>query len=128
MERRRIRSLSALVSGTMALNYYLIGLGDLDIGGTTTGETADPAGFGFSAGCAFLILSLLLLFTDRRWLWTLAAVVQVLVFIMYFAVSGVREPPFEVWGILLRMLQVVLLATLVYLAWRPTTQGAAHAT
>jgi hypothetical protein len=111
----------------MALIYYLIGLGVLSIGRTTTGESADPAGFGFGAGTAFLILTLLLLLTDRRWLWTLAAVVQVLAFIMYFAVSGVREPAFEMWGILLRMLQVVLLGTLIYLAWRPTTQGAAQA-
>ena len=35
--------------------------------------------------------------------------------------SGTREPPFEVWGIALRIIQVPLLVILLSLAWRPPT-------
>ena len=125
LDRRQLRSLGALASGTMALIYYLIGLGVLGIGGTSSGESVDLWVFGFSAGSAFLIMSLLLMRTDRRWVWIVAAIVQAWVFLMYFLVSGTREPAFEVWGIALRILQVPLLVTLVYLAWAPAaTRGA----
>ena len=124
IDRRQIRSLGALASGTMALIYYLIGLGVLGIGGTSSGESVDLWLFGFSAGSGFLIMSLLLMRTDRRWVWIVAAMVQAWVFLMYFLVSGTREPPFEVWGIALRILQVPLLLILVYLAWTPAaTRG-----
>ena len=121
LDRRRVRSLGALISGTMALIYVLIGLGVLGIGGTSSGESVDLAVFGFSAGTAFLLMSLLLLRTDRRWVWILATVVLAWVFLLYFLVSGTREPPFEVWGLVLRSLQVPLLGIVAYLAWRPPT-------
>ena len=107
--------------------FLLIGLGVLGIGGSSTGESADLAMFGFSAGAAFLVLALLLLITDHRWLWVLALVAQAWVFLVYFAVSGTREPPFEVWGILLRLLHVPLMLVLAYLAWRAPTRRAATA-
>jgi peptidoglycan/LPS O-acetylase OafA/YrhL len=125
LDRHRIRSLGALASWTMALIYYLIGLGVLGIGGSRSDESVDLRVFGFSAGTAFLILGLLLMRTDRRWVWVLAAIAQVWVFLVYFMVSGTREPPFEIWGIALRLIQVPLLVILVYLAWRPA-QGASH--
>ncbi len=125
LERDRIRALGAAVSGAIALIYLLIGLGVLPIGGTTSGESVDPWVFGASAGTAFLILSLLLLRTDRRWLWVLAALAQTWVAVVYVMVSGTREPPFEVWGIVLRILQVPLLMITAYLAWRsPATTRA----
>lgn len=124
LDRHRIRSLGAVVSGAMAAIYFGIGLGVLGIGGSTSGESVDLAAFGFGAGSAFLVLALLLLRTDHRWLWVLALVAQAWVFVVYFAVSGTREPPFEVWGILLRALHVPLMLVLAYLAWRaPTRHG-----
>ena len=35
---------------------------------------------------------------------------------MYVAVSSTRQPPFEAWGILLKIAQAAILAALVYLA------------
>lgn len=121
LDRRQVRSIGALAAGAMAVLYVLIGLGVLGIGASTSGESVDVAMFGFSAGAAFLILALLLLWTDRRWLWALAAAAQVWVFLVYFMVSGTREPSFEVWGILLRIIQVPLFLALVSLAWKAPT-------
>jgi hypothetical protein len=124
IDRHRVRSIGAVASGAMAAIYLLIGAGVLGIGGSKEGESVDLAVFGFGAGSAFLILALLLLLTDRRWVWIVALIAQIWVFAIYFLVSGTREPPFEVWGIALRVLHVPLLLALAYLSWRspPTTR------
>jgi hypothetical protein len=118
LDRHRIRLIGAVVAGAMAAIYCLIGLGVLGIGGTSSGESVDLAVFGLGAGSAFLVLALLFLLTDRRWVWAVALVAQVWVFLVYFAVSGTREPPFELWGIVLRILHVPLMLALAYLALR----------
>jgi hypothetical protein len=107
----------------MAAIYALIGLGVLDIGASTSGETVDLAVFGFSAGMAYLVLAVLLVFTDRRWLWLLAVLAMLWVYVIYVSTSGVREPAFEIWGIALRLIQLPLLAVLVYLAWNSAPSG-----
>ena len=117
IERRTVRLTAAIASAAMALIYFLIGLGVLSVGGSTSGEMVDLRMFGFSAGTAFVLLAGLLLLTDRRWLWILAALAQVWVYVIYFAVSPGREPPFEIWGITLRVIQLVVLAGLIYLSW-----------
>jgi len=118
LERRQVRYLGALASSAMAAIYFLIGLRVLDIGASTSGETVDIALFGFAAGLAFLFLAVLLASTDRRWIWILAAIAQVWVYLIYFSVSGGREPPFEVWGVVLRLIQLPLLVVLGYLSWK----------
>ena len=128
IERRTVRLTAATASAAMALIYFLIGLGMLSIGGSSSGETVDLTMFGFSAGTAFLILAALLVLTDRRWLWVLAALVQVWVYVIYFAVAPGREPPFELWGITLRAIQLVLFAGLVYLSWNAPGRQAKEVT
>lgn len=122
-DRERPKAIGATASALMAVIYYLIGLGVLSIGGSSTGDPVDLVMFGASAGTGFLVLAVLLLRTDRRWVWMLAAVAQVWVFLVYFLVSGSREPPFEAWGIVLRLLQVPLFVVTVLLAWRPAARG-----
>jgi peptidoglycan/LPS O-acetylase OafA/YrhL len=119
LARRQVRYVAAAASAAMAVIYFLIGLGVLSIGGSQSGEMVDLFVFGVSAGSAFLVLAGLLALTDRRWLWVLAAIFQVWVFAIYFFVAGSREPPFEIWGVTLRVLQVVLFAGLVWLSWSP---------
>jgi hypothetical protein len=116
LSRQGVRYLGAAAAALMAGIYFLIGVGVLDIGGTTSGETPDQFGFGFSAGSAFLLTAVLLLLTDRRWIWILAAVFQVLVLVIYIGASAVREPPFEIWGITLRVIQLPLLLAVGWLA------------
>jgi len=122
--RIQVRRGAALAAGAMAAIYYLIGLGVLDIGGSSSGEMVNLAVFGGGAGTAFLALGLLFLYTDRRWLWLLALLFQVWVYVVYIAASGGREPPFEIWGITLRVVQVPVLLALIYLsARRPVPAG-----
>jgi hypothetical protein len=123
LTRREIKHVGAVASAAMAAIYALIGLGVLDIGGSTSGETVDLAVFGFSAGMAYLVLAVLLVFTDRRWLWLLAVLAMLWVYVIYVSTSGVREPAFEIWGIALRLIQLPLLAVLVYLAWNSAPSG-----
>lgn len=117
LERRQVRLAAAGASAAMAAIYFLIGLGVLSVGSSTSGESVDMFLFGFSAGTAFLILAGLLAFTDRRWLWILATIFQVWVYVIYVGAAGIREPQFEIWGITLRLIQIVLLAGLMYLSW-----------
>jgi hypothetical protein len=116
LSRPHVRYIGAAAAAAMAGIYFLIGLSVLDIGGTTSGAGTDQLGFGFSAGAVFLATALLLLLSDRRWVWVVAAAFQVLVYIIYVGASGVREPHFEVWGITLRIVQIPLLIALAYLA------------
>ncbi len=126
--RAQVHRLGVLAASTMAVIYILIGLRVLDIGGSASGEAVDLAMFGFSAGVAYLVLALLLQRTDRRWVWVLAVVAQVWVYVVYVSVSGTREPAFETWGIILRLIQVPLLGALIYLAWKaPATRSAGRA-
>ena len=82
-------------------------------------EKVDLVVFGFSAGTAFLIVAALLALTDRRWISVLSLLFQVSVYVTYIGVSGGREPAFEIWGITLRLIQLVVIASLFYLIVTP---------
>ncbi len=117
MTRRTIRYGAAAIAIVMAAIYLLIGFEVLRV------VNEQPAGtdlFGFGAGAAALfgIGAILLVGLDRRPLWVVGAILQVLVAALYIAVAPSRQPSFEIWGITLRILQVPLFAALVYLALR----------
>ena len=125
LRRTTIRHAAAMVAAVMASIYFLIGAGVLQV--VTPNE--DPEFllvFGASAGGAFLLGALLLLRSDRRWLWMLGAAFQVFVYWGYIAVAPDRTPAFEPWGITLRIVQVPLLIALLYLAVRPSEQRPAE--
>jgi hypothetical protein len=118
LSRTTIRHAGAVVAAVMAVMYFLIGAGILQV--VTPNE--DPGFlfvFGAGAGGAFLLGALLLMRFDRRWLWMLGAAFQVFVYWGYFSVAPDRTPAFEPWGITLRIVQVPLLIALLYLAVRP---------
>lgn len=117
LTRTRIRHVAAVIATAIALIYFGIGLGVLDIGGSEA-EQAFLVVFGALAGGAFLLGAVLLVRFDRRWLWVAGAILQVFVYWAYVDVSKSRTPPFEAWGIALRIIQLPLLAALVYLAVR----------
>jgi hypothetical protein len=115
MSRHAIRLVGAAAAAVMALIYVAIGLGALQVVDPAT-QTESMLPFGVGAGAIFLVGAALLAFTDRRILWTLGAILQIAVAIMYVVVSQQRTPPFEIWGLTLRLIQIPLLAVLVYLA------------
>jgi hypothetical protein len=118
MTRRTIRLGAAALAASMAVIYFLIGLGVITV---VEGQADDPSMlvFGAMAGGAFLLGAILLAELDRRWLWIVGALFQVFVIWGYVAIAPQRDPAFEVWGILLRIIQVPLFIALVALAMRP---------
>ena len=122
--RRRIRLLAAGLSAATALIYVLIGLGILSVVDAVSGDAPDLLTFGLAAGAAYVLGACLLVAFDRRVLWVLGSILQVGVIVMYVVVSSTRTPPFEVWGLAIKILQVVLLGVLLYLSVRPPSSVA----
>jgi len=123
LHRDSIRKVGAVAAAVMAGIYYLIGLGVLHIGGSANGEMVDLFVFGFGAGTAFAVIAALLALTDRRWIWVFLLAFQVFVYAVYFGVSGGRAPAFEIWGITLRAIQLVVIGCLFYLIVRGRESG-----
>lgn len=117
VKRQTIRYWAALLAGATAAMYFLIGFCVVSV---IEAPCADQV-FGTYAAVAYVLGMVLLLTFDNRLLWGLGAALQVMVIFMYFNLAAQRVPAYEVWGILLRVVQVVLLLALVYLAIRPTT-------
>ena len=117
----RWRGVAAASAGVMALIYLLIYAGVLSVG---RAEGGDLAILGVAGG-AFAVLAALLWWVRRRLVWIAAVVLQLGTGAMYVAVAPEREPGFELWGVLLRGLSVVVLVAVVMLfvtSRRGTTQ------
>jgi hypothetical protein len=119
-----LRRVAAGVCAGIAAVYALIGAGAVTVAEPVEGM--DMVTFGAGAAAIFVVGAVLLLTVERRPLWAGGAVLQVLMFAMYLAVSTERTPPFEAWGIGIRVAQVVLLGLLVTLAL-PSRAAAPHA-
>ena len=115
VRRRTIRYAAAAASAVTALLYFGIGAGVLKVVDVDTPEAPGMFEFGALAGAMFVVGAILLVAFDRRLLWVLGAVLQVGVIVMYVVVSAQRTPPFETWGIVIKVLQAAILAALVYL-------------
>ena len=97
--------------------YLLIGLEVLAV--VEVGPN-DPSllWFGIPASLAFLFGAVVMLASERlRW-WALGAAFQVFAIAAYFNVAPSRTPPYEFWGIALRVVQGLMLAGLVVLMIR----------
>jgi hypothetical protein len=119
--RQSIRYLAAAASLATALLYFGIAVGVLIV----DEPASDAPGmfeFGASAGAAFVLGAFLLFALDHRALWFLGALLQVGVIVMYIAVGPQRTPSFEMWGLLIKALQIVILVALVWLTVRPPTR------
>lgn len=121
--RRTVRYLAAAASLATALLYFGIAAGVLVVVDETTADAPGMLEFGASAGAAFVLGALLLFALDHRGLWLLGALFQVGVIVMYVAVGPQRTPSFEVWGLLIKALQVVILVALAWLTARPPTRA-----
>lgn len=106
--------MAAGLSTLSAFLYLLIGLNTVTIESTIT--ESEQRSFGLAAAAVFAAGAVIAILRDRRWLWTVGAVGLGLIMMMYFNVAPERDPQFEFWGVLIRVVQVPLLASLVYLA------------
>jgi hypothetical protein len=117
---RRLRWLGMAAALGCAAIYGLIGLGVLTVGESTTEATTDLLGFGVLMGGFSLVTALAVWrLRSRTWL-ALVAVVQLLPLLGYVAVAGVREPPYETWGVLIKVGQAIVLVAAAVLALRAT--------
>lgn len=114
--RRHVRLFAAAIAGLIAILYTLIAFNIVHVVELAPGERSPQLYFGLRAALAFLFGAFLLLRKDHRWLWITGVVLQVLVIWTYLSVAPDRVPSFEIWGVLIRIAQVPLLAALTYLA------------
>ncbi len=115
---RRVQYVAAPAAAAAAILYFLIGFAVLDIGTGADGTSEDLLGFGVTAGATFAVVAFLLLLVPRRVLLILIALLDAAVIVMYFAVAEIRDPPVELWGVLIKAFQVVLLGAVVFMIIR----------
>ena len=104
-----------------ALLYILVGAGVLPIGRPADGSASDLVGFGVTLGGTFIIIALLSWRVRARVAWVAIAAIQLITIVGYFAAMSLREPPIELWGLMIKACQAVVLlaAGYVLLAHRP---------
>jgi hypothetical protein len=107
----QVSRLAAATAALIAAIYGLIFAGVLSVGPAEAGEL----GILGVAGGVFLVLALLLWRLRSRLLYAATALLQLLLAVMYVAVAPERDPAFEVWGLTIRALSLVLLAAVVML-------------
>jgi hypothetical protein len=118
--RRTVRLGAAAASALVAVLSALIGIGVVSVVTESSADAPPLIIFGLSAGAAFALGAILLVALDRRILWILGALFQVGVIVMYINVAPHRTPPFEMWGITIKILQVLILGALAYLVITPS--------
>lgn len=112
-QRRTIRYLAAALAAVAAVIYFMIGFRVVTVLNTPEYQT-----FGIAAGLAYVLGAVLLAALDHRVVGTLGAILQAVVIYTYFDVAAERIPTFELWGIVLRIVQVLILIALIYLEVR----------
>jgi hypothetical protein len=123
MTRSTARYIAAAAAAVTAILYFLIGFEVLWIGESASAQDAGLLGFGLTVGTVFAVAALLLLLIERRAVWVPVALLQVPVIIGYFALAGIRIPSFEIWGLTIKALQLVILVALVYLIVSRASEG-----
>ena len=112
---RAVRYLGVVAAGVAAVLYFLIGLGVLPVGESSSGGTPDLFGFGAILGGAFAVAAVLLWRFQSRVLWAAVAILQIVVIVGYVALADLRVPPFEPWGLVVKACQVLVLCAVTFL-------------
>jgi len=107
--RRRRQHVASILAGTIAALYAMLFAGVLIIAGATDAER----GILGVAAAVFAVVAGLLWWRRSRLLWAAAAVLQVVLGWMYLAIAPDRDPAFEMWGVTIRVVSLVLLVVLV---------------
>lgn len=117
--RRAARYAAAVLSAVVGILYLLVGLNVLDIEGVTSGE---QAAFAIPAAVIHFGGSFVALRWDKRWLWITGTIGLALIILQYFNLASDRDPAYETWGIVIRIVQAPLLVALAYLAMQPNPE------
>jgi hypothetical protein len=110
---RVVAVLASLAAGAI---YLAIGVGVVSVGRSTQGATTDL----FTFGALMAIVSVataagVWLAPASRPVLIGVAIVQLIALIGYMAAAGLREPPFDLWGVLIKVCQGAVLVATVYL-------------
>jgi hypothetical protein len=117
-ETGRTRQVAIAAAIGCAALYVLIGIGVLTIGRSTQDDTTDLLGFGALMGAVYGVTAVALWLFRSRVVAGLIAAFQLIPLLGYVALAAYREPPFEVWGLLIKVCQLVVLAAAAMLALR----------
>jgi hypothetical protein len=116
--RKAVRYFAAFAALAAAVLYLFIATGTLQVIDTAAAAEEAPIFIPIAAAAAFFLGSLFVLAFDRRIVQILGAAVQVTTIVGYFAVAANRTPSYEIWGIVIKVVQVMALIALAYLAVR----------
>ena len=103
-DRMPAHRLAAVTAVVIAAVYGLLAAGVLDLGAAESGEL----GILGAAGVVHLLLAGALWRWPRRRVLVPTVLLQLLLGAMYVAISPARDPSYEVWGLLIRGLSLVL--------------------
>jgi hypothetical protein len=114
----RYRRLAIAAAVACSALYVLIGIGVLSVGESTQEATTDLLGFGALMGAIYGLTAVAIWLLRSRVAVALIALFQLLPLIGYVAFASFREPPFELWGVLIKVCQVIVLVAASTLAIR----------
>ena len=118
---RRLAVIASLAAGAI---YLLIGLGVVSVGESTQESTTDLLGFGVvMAGVSAGVAVALWLFATSRLVLAGAAIIELIALAGYVAAWSLREPPFELWGLSIKVFQAIALVAIGYLLVRTRRTG-----
>jgi hypothetical protein len=110
---RIVAALASLGAGAI---YLLIGTDVVSVGRSTQEATTDLFAFGVLMAIVSLAVAIALwLVPWSRIALIGVAIVELVALIGYVAAAGLREPPFDLWGVLIKVFQAVVLIATVYL-------------
>jgi hypothetical protein len=113
---RTARLTAALASLAAGAIYLLIGTGVVSVGRSTQDATADLFAFGALMSVVSLAIAVgVWLLPASRLVLIGVAILELIALIGYVAAAGVREPPFELWGVAIKLFQATVLIATVYL-------------
>ena len=118
LSRHTVRYVGAAAATVTAVLYLLVGFEVLPVGEPTSGGPSDLLAFGLMAGGTFAVAAVALLLRDSRILSAAVAIWSLVTIVGYFAFAGLREPPFEIWGLAIKAGQVFVFGAAAYLAMR----------
>ena len=117
---RVVAALASLAAGAL---YLALGLGVVSVGESTQEATTDLFGFGvLMAAVSAVVAAAVWLLPASRAVLAAVAVVQLVALVGYVAAAGLREPPFELWGVLVKASQAIVLVAVVDLWARARDQ------
>jgi uncharacterized membrane protein YcfT len=113
---RRLAVVASLAAGAI---YLLIALGVVSVGASTREAATDLFGFGLiMAGVSVAVALGLWLFATSLVVLAGAAIVELIALVGYVAAWSLREPPFELWGMSIKVFQAIALVAIGYLLVR----------